>query len=168
VSKFKEMCQARVQCTKRWGEYRERSYRNLATIAVGLRDYCEIPQACFSYSPLDKEPEEGMRYAIVGAIHFDGADNYWHLGVVIALTEAPSPFMQSRALLEIALREQAGKVLVKLGRNGTPREIDLTSEKQCAEFYDIIVGVVKQYYERDPDGALDDGSSLSRIGFTSA
>ena len=164
MTKFEQMCEARAQCTKAWTEYRYRSYQNLATLAQGFRERCQIPDDCVSYSPLDKEPEPNRSYALPGAIHFDSSDLYWHLGLILTLTEAKNSFPIPRVLLEMAIREQSGKLLVKRGKGDKPQEIDLTNQKQCDDFYDSIADRVKRFYVGSPDNIPDD-TTVRKIGF---
>jgi hypothetical protein len=167
MSKFDEMVQARVQCTKTWIEYRNRSYKNLMTLAQGFIAYCDIPEDCFALAPLDKDIEPNTNYGPAGAIHFDSADNFWHLGMIVTLREAPNVFPRPRVLLGVAIKEQAGKIIVKRGKEDKAREVDLSNEEQCNGLYDSIVERVKQFYSVSPDNvAGDDTSSLRRIGFT--
>jgi hypothetical protein len=157
------MCQAQVQCARAWIEYRDRSYKNLATLAQGFKVRCQIPDDCLSYVPLDKEPEPGRTYG-TGAIHFDPTDLYWHLGLILTLTESKNSFPIPRALLELAVREQAGRLLVKRGKGDTPQEIDISNKKQCDDFYDSIADRVKRFYAANPENAPDD--TARKIGFT--
>jgi hypothetical protein len=163
MTKFEEMCQARTQCARIWNEYRERSYENLMKLAVGFIAHCQIPQDCASFVPLEKEPEQGVVYTPTGAIHFDTTEQYWRLGLIITLRESENIWPQSRVRLEIALREQAGKIIVKRGRDDSPREIDPSDQEQCKEFYDSIAERVRQFFAVGPENLAD--GSLRTIGF---
>ena len=164
MTKFEEMCEARAQCTKAWTDYRNRSYQNLGTLARGFMARCAIPDDCVSYAPLDKEAEPNRTYALPGAVHFDSSDLYWHLGIVLTLTEAKNSFPIPRALLEMAVREQSGKLLVKRGKDDKPQEIDLADKKQCDDFYDSIADRVKRFYAANPENIPDD-TTVRKIGF---
>jgi hypothetical protein len=166
MTKFEEMCQARTLSVQAWNEYRDRSYRNLITLFQGFVKHCGIPADCVSLAPLDKEIEPEKTYGPGGAIHFDINGGYWRLGFIVTLRENQNTFPQSRILLEIDVREQAGKVLVKRGEGDKPREIDvLRNPKQCADLYDSIADHVKQFYTMSPDNLPDD-TTVRRIGFT--
>jgi hypothetical protein len=164
MTKFEEMCQARNQCAKAWAEYRNRSYANLIALVQGFSSRCQIPLDCLSFAPLDKEIEPGAIYGPAGAIHFDNTDCYWRLGMILTLRESPHTFPQTRVLLELALKEQAGKTLVKRGKDDTPREIDLSNQTHCDELYDSIADRVKEFYSVGPENLSDD-TKLRKIGF---
>ena len=158
MTKFEEMWQAHAQCVQAWNEYRNRSYGNLMTLYQGFNKHCQIPPDCITPAPLDKEVEPGRMYGPAGAIHFDTKEGYWCLGFILNLEG-------SRLLLEIDLREQAGKILVKRGPGDKPKEIDIAlNPKQCGEFYDSIADRVKQFYAVGPD-SLPDDTRVRRIGF---
>ena len=164
MTQFEEMCQARMRCVQSWNEYRDRSYKNLMTLFQGFVTHCGIPSDCVWLAPLDKEIKAGTKYG-TGAIHFDTNEGYWRLGFIVTLRENENTFPQSRILLEIDVREQAGKILVKRGEGDKPREIDiLRNPKQCGEFYDSIADRVKRFYTISPDNLSDD-TTVRRIGF---
>jgi hypothetical protein len=164
MTKFVEMCEARAQCTRAWIEYRDRSYKSLITLTEGFVVRCQIPTDSLSLAPLDKEPQPGTSYGPAGAIHFDSTDLYWHLGLILTLTEDKNSFPVPRALLEMAVREQSGKLLVKRGKGDKPQEIDLTDKKQCDDFYDSIAERVKRFYAASPENISDD-TTVRKIGF---
>lgn len=164
MTKFEEMCEAQAKWARSWIEYRDRSYQNLAMLSHGFKVRCEIPDDCVSYQPLDKESEPNRTtIALPGAIHFDPSDLYWHLGITLALTPK-NHFPVRRVLLEMAVREQAGKLLVKRGKGDQPQEINLSDQEQCDVFYDSIAERVKRFYAASPENMPDD-TTVRKIGF---
>lgn len=137
------------------------------TLVQGFTAHCQIPPDCVSLAPVDKEIEPGAIYGVAGAAHFDTSEGYWCLGLIVTLRESATTWPQSRILLEIDLREQAGKFLVRRGKGDNPREIDISDQKQREEFYDSIATRVKQFYTPGPD-VLPDDTTVRRIGFISS
>ena len=55
-------------------------------------------------------------------------------------------------------------MMVKRGKSDKPREVDLSDQKQCEEFYDSIAERVKQFFAQGPENLSDD-MELPTIGF---
>ena len=70
--------------------------------------------------------------------------------------------VNQRTLVQICVREQKGKLLVRLGRKPSPREIDPGDQKQREELFDSIVDAVKRFYSGEDQS---DGSEIKRVGF---
>lgn len=99
---------------------------------------------------------------MVGGTHFN-RDGYWHLGLVVRLFSAPNEYPHQLVLIELCLTEEDGRVMVKLGADGKPRELDLTSEVQCKQFYDEIADTVANYFNAKRD--FGDTGTIKKIGF---
>lgn len=167
MSKFDEMCDAAIESRRMWSEFRNWAYRELVTLVNGFVAHCEIPSDNISFLPLDKEPEERKKYAIPGATHYD-KDGFWHLGLCLNLSR-PKPgatVFQQLVLIEICVTRKEGKMTVRLGREGRPRELDLTNQNQRKDFYDEIVGQVKHVYEAATAEAIQN-QTMVKIGFHS-
>jgi hypothetical protein len=149
---------------KAWNAYRERSYNNLATLAQGFGKYCEIPSDCLSFVPLKEKFDRKAKYTLVAATHFDFDDHYWHVGLLLILRESPNEITPDAILLEFAIRENGGKMLVKRGKEDTPREINLSDQEDCENFYASVAEGIKAFYG-NPDGPSPDDRTPRRIGF---
>jgi hypothetical protein len=162
VSKFEEMLQASALTRKQWSRYRERTYTNLSKLVNGFVTYVQIPRECISFRPLDKEPEDGWTYNLIGATHYK--DGFWNLGLCVTLSNQPiTPSSGPRLLLAISMKERDGKVLVKRYLTDKPRTLNLDDENQCNEFYENIVDDIKKFYEQSLPDSDDTPNS---IGFT--
>jgi hypothetical protein len=153
MTKYEEIVDSANQAFKQWWAWRDRCYRDLDDFVQGFIRHCQIPITNVSLLPLDREPEERMRYNVIGASHL-GDDSYWHVGVCIALP-------LQRILIRISLTETAGKTFVKLSDDGKPIEIDVGDQNQCADLYNQIVEDIKHYYIAEPKF----GESTAKIGF---
>jgi hypothetical protein len=162
TTKFEEMRESVDQGISKWAEYRSQCIKDMNLLVRGFLTYCGIPHENVSFSPLDdaddKEAEERRKFGMVGAMHW-GPDGFWHLGLVIKL----HPFKS--VLIELCVNNNKGKLFVKAGHDGKPRELDLANQSQCEEFYEGIVQNVKAFFGTRIDEALDKQPSTVRIGF---
>lgn len=153
------MCDAVTVARKTWAEFEQRCYENIGRVANGFATYSGIPADRVEYQPLDREPEQGSRYSVIGATHFDADDGYWHTGLCVPLLNQP-------ILIPICVTECGGTVTVKFGLDGKPRQLDLNNESQCNTFYDEIVENIKLFFIRGTQ-SLGGTPTLKKIGFDS-
>jgi hypothetical protein len=149
MSKYQEICAVAANSEKAWSHYEDTCGRHMSELVTGLVTYCEIPSDKVrflrwngmtgeqrNYTAPDGEDEI---YSLPGAIKYDRTDGYWHLGIVVTLSQ-----LQWVGFV-LCVTEESGKPLVKFGGVGTPRRIG--DSKQRDEFFDEIVGKLKQSYE---------------------
>jgi hypothetical protein len=102
--------------------------------------------------PQYDEADPGMIYTISGAMQFNEEDQFWHFGLRLALTG------MQWAIFGLGVADRDGKAMVRIGP-GNARQIDLSDQNQCNEFYDSIVESIKHCYR-------DDGNIVPKaIGF---
>ncbi len=154
MTKHDEIAEAARSGINKWTEWQMRCFKHMNQFVNGFIKYCQIPTGMFRLVPLDEQPKEGTQYSVIGASHL-GEDGYWHAG--LRITTAPPKMV----LIEVGLTERAGKVLVKLGADDKPRQIDLNDQKQCQAVYDEIVEDIKHFYTDEPKF----GESFTSIGF---
>ena len=163
MSKFKELQATAEESERKSLEYRARSYQDLNTLAAEFVKYCEIPAGCFSWWPLEKEPEPRMMYNVVGATHFS-ADGYWHAGFIIDLSSAENEFPRRRALFEFCVAERNGALMVKAGKKGKEWRLNLTDEIERNKFYDSVVELTKKVLSTELTD-MPNGDGLRKVGF---
>ena len=153
MSRYGELYETALSGQKYWSEYRDRSFRNLHSIVRALVAYCEIPGDKITYLLSNnakgearryRESEDGQMYSIPGAARFDTDDGHWHLGVSVTLT--PSGTFPERwvGFVLCITENDEGKLMVKIGPNGKPRQIDLTNPAQSESLCDDIFQVLNQ------------------------
>jgi hypothetical protein len=157
MSKFSEMRAAVDDGRRKWSEYQQACYQDIAEFVSGFVNYCQIPEENFALVPVNKEPNLSIKYLIAGAAHYE-ADGYWHFGVVIKF------FPLRSDLLEFGLTRTEGKVSVIVGREGKGRDLNLSKPNECDDFYQSIVDLVKGFYTTKLQQVLDN-KVPARVGF---
>jgi hypothetical protein len=154
MSKFDEMCYAYEEAKKKWAEYHARSQKQISTLSTGFVKYCEIPQGSFSFVPAEGGKVD-QHYTPLDAIKYE-EDGYWHFGWRMKL---PHSIMTAILLKEI----EPDVVSVRCGWEKQDRLIDLRDEKQCQEFYDVVVQRIKDFYKRTQD--IGKADRPGKLGF---
>jgi hypothetical protein len=157
MTKFEEMGQAADEAVSRWSEYQTACWNDMNNLIGGFVVYCGAPSGSFYFLRLDEESDETANYSLVGAMHYDH-DGFWHLGFCLRLRPLKS------VLMEICLTRSRGKSLVKTGKDGKAREIDLENKSKCEEFYEELIEDTKRFYTTEVQAALDNPAP-ARIGF---
>jgi hypothetical protein len=155
MSKFEEMCEAATTAHKHFTEYSARCRQYMFSLVDGLVKYCQIPTTHITFMRWNKcegelsqylEAEEGKKWALVSAVEFDNVGTWCHLGVCITLN--PSNPKSSRWVsFALCMSEQEGKPTVKIGDFGKQYQVDLKDARQCDQFYEEIVKMVKQCFD---------------------
>jgi|SRR5947209_3228308 len=163
MSKFDEMCSVYTNARNEWQTYRDLCFQYLGILSRGFIAYCGIPESYISFVPLNNDPVEGRQYSLPGAIDFDD-DGFWSLGLRITLFEKPNVFPHRMILVPLFLKDEGHKVLVRIGRDGDPTEIDIGNESERNRLYDRIVDTVKRYFSNGLQRAIEKPGAL-KVGF---
>jgi hypothetical protein len=155
MSKFEAMSQAVNDYRKRWIDYEQRCVQVAKGFVQGFSAYCEMPSDSVTFSPLDREPKEGTRYSLRGAMHF-GDDAWWHLGLILILTPG------QRILLELCFNEDNKGMLFRLGAKGNVEPLNLNDPLSLHQQFEELVSIVKKFYAAKPQ---DQSTSSRKIGF---
>jgi hypothetical protein len=153
------MREAVAEQGRRWDEYRQLCYQDIVTIINGFGAYCQMSAQDFALAPVHEEYNPQIKYFVPSAAKYQN-DGFWHFGLVFNF----SAFQM--ALLELGLTRSKGKVLVKIGRDGEARELDLSIVGNCDSFYEQIVEFVKASYTNRLEQALDSTVPV-KLGFIS-
>lgn len=164
MSKFDEMCAAYTMSRKNYFEYQKRCLKHFDTLIKGFIKYCDIPKEQVRFEPCDKVPEKNARYTLIGSIHLND-DTFWHLGMVITLYEKPNVYPHQSLLIILCIKENNGKVFLKVTPEDKQQQIDLLDEKQCSALYDRLIEGVKSYYQNGLQRFLKGPESIKKIGF---
>jgi hypothetical protein len=116
VSKFEEMCKAFAGARKSWLEYRDRSFANMAALALGFAAYCKLPRENVDYGKPGKTLGDGdfkTKTPIPAVMEFNQRNGFWEIDVYITLFEAPNMYPHHVSRFRLGLRESGEKVLVK-------------------------------------------------------
>ena len=148
MSKYEEMCQSVIEAQNRDAEYRDRCWRQLATLYNGFLQYTQTPAnrvTLLKWNGHDDEtsrfspPESGIgAYTIQGAAVL-GSDGFWRLGIRI--------FLEPMATVWFAffVAEQDGHPVTKVG-DKTYR-VDLDNSATRGQLYDDIVERIKDAFK---------------------
>lgn len=164
MTKFDEMCAAFEQSRNSYFDYQRQCFSSMVKLVNGFNDYCKIPTEQIKYVPVNKKTEEGALYSVIGAMHLD-KDTFWHIGLQISLHASPNSIQQQQILIVLCLKELEGKTIVRIGLNAEPQSLDLSDKMQCEIFYERIVQLVKDNFQKGLQYFLEKSSPLRKIGF---
>jgi len=156
MSKYQEMEDAVNSVRQKWNSNQQASYKAAGIIVNGFEQFCQFPQGHIFLMPLDKEPKDGVKYSVVGAMHYE-EDGFWHLGLGMTISA-------KRFVLNLGIMERNGKTVVKVFADGQPREFDLANETERNDLYDFMASKIVKWFD---SSALDglDGATTKQIGF---
>jgi hypothetical protein len=152
MTKYEELRRRAEETERKFNQRRERCWGYLAALMNGFVTFCAIPEDRLLFMRWNKVEGEGRRYQppddgrynLVGATELDRADGYWHLGLLITVSE-PGRFPEQWFGFVLCVSEDRdGTPLVKLGVAGKPRRLDLGDADQCEEFYRSVFDMAKQ------------------------
>lgn len=170
MTQYEAICEASNNAVRRWIEYRERSWNNLATIVRGLVAHCGVPSEKVFYLRSNglageerryREPEDQGRYTLPGAVTFEEDDGYWHLCVAMTLSRDGVFPVRWAGIVVCVSEDDCRRTFVKLGLDGKPRSIDFDDAAQCAALCDEIAKVLMQRFDNPRKIILGE-----QIGFT--
>ena len=131
-----------------YGQYRERSYKNLWAVVSGLQTICGVPPDKLVYLKWNGEygeirsfepPEPGMIYTLPGATVHDELDDFWYLGLQLWVSGL------EWVTFFIGVSERDGKTFFKLG-SSKAEVVDLSDEKQRKAVFESIADDVISVY----------------------
>jgi hypothetical protein len=160
MTKYEEMCSAFVEARDQAIPYQARCIADMKSLVQGFVAHCAIPD---SQIAVVKRSGEHTPVSLPEALEIDD-DAYWYLALRLTLAERPGVYPERMFLMQLGLREQAGKLSVKIGPHGIPRTLDLADSTQRTDFYEAIVAHIVGYFQKGIRGLLDK-APLTDIGF---
>lgn len=123
MSKFNQLVGAYQESAQRTIAYKDLCRRFASILVDRFVKHFEVPRERIDFLPLDKHPEQGKTYTLVGAMHWDD-DGFWHLGIVLKLTDLGA-FPAENVLIRICIKGVNGRFVVRMGKEGFPEmEVD--------------------------------------------
>lgn len=153
MSKFEELCQAAEDKINRWNQYRNDCENFAVKIVQGLMEYFEIPRTNIRYVIIDKEGKQESMPTLKHAMVFD-SDTYWHLGIIITLSNTPDILQQRTLLARIKFKKKDKLFLIKLGNTKREFTVDESKKDYLILFYDFLFNEIINWYENNLEMAL--------------
>jgi hypothetical protein len=132
MTKYEDMCTAAKTAKDEFFAYRQRCWNYFGSVVEGLQMHCGVPSETItylkwngqqgdarSYSPPSDSPT--ARYTLPGAINYDEADGFWHLGLNINLSPNAYPVRHISFLL--CANEQNGIPMMRMGLDEKPQMV---------------------------------------------
>lgn len=146
MSNYQQMSEAAAAARKGYLDYQQRVWSYLFAIVNGLITHCGVPENCMvwlKWNGIDGPdgrftfPDHGGHYTLPGATTYDARDNSFNLGVLIYMTpENHNPRLPVTFALWVS--ERNGTPLVRIGRDGRARQVELQDEAQRNLFCEDI------------------------------
>jgi hypothetical protein len=164
MSKFDDLCQAYATSRKAYVEYRDASFGFSQTLLEALVRYLEVPDGRIRLVPVNREPDADAVYPLGGAMHLD-EDTYWHLGVLIDLSDPAGAYPPQAVLIKLLLKRCEATFCVRLGQEGDDFVVRDGYPQDLAAFLDHVHGTIKESYEQGLQQFLEQQESTRKIGF---
>ncbi len=165
MSKFEELCQAYVLSRKTYVDYRDSCFAFSQTLLEALVRYLEVPDGRIRLVPVNREPDAEAIYPLGGAMHLDD-DTYWHLGVLIDLSDPAGAYPPQAVLIKLLLKRCEASFCVRLGQEGDDFAVRDGYPQDLASFLDHIHKTIKESYEEGLQQFLIQQESTRKIGFS--
>jgi len=164
MSKFEELCQAYATSRKAYVDYRDACFGFSQTLLEALIRYLEVPDGRIRLVPVNREPDAEAVYTLGGAMHLD-EDTYWHLGVLVDLTDPSGAHPPQAVLLKLLLKRHEATFDVRLGQDEEDFEVRDDHPQDLAAFLEHIYLSIKESYEQGLQQFLIQQESTRKIGF---
>lgn len=164
MSKFEEICQAYATSRKTYMEYRDACFGFSQTLLEGLIRYLEVPGGRIRLVPVNREPDADAVYTLAGAMHLD-EDTYWHLGVLVDLSDPAGAYPPQAVLLKLLLKRHEATFFVRLGQDEEDFEVRDGHPQDLEAFLEHIYLSIKESYEQGLQQFLIQEESTRKIGF---
>lgn len=167
MSKFHELSQIYSQSRKKFFDYQSDIHRFAKSLTQGLIDYLSIPAKHVKLFPVFGEIKPDTEYSVKEAIML-GDDNFWHLGIQIDLIcDECRTIPAQPILLNIGLKQEEGRFLVKLSQKEKGHEIREDKDADLHEFYEFIFESIKKSMQTGLLKFLEKEPTPCRVGFLS-
>jgi len=159
MSNYQQMSEAAEAARKGYLDYQQRIWGYFSTIMNGLTQHCGVPQdrmVWMKWNGIDGPgghfaiADDGMRYALPGAITYDDHDNSFNLGVLIYMTPA-THLPRLPVAFGLWISEKNGVPSIRVGRDGKARLVALQNEVQKNSFCEEIAREIVEAYAFPPN-----------------
>lgn len=169
MTKYEEMCEAAKNARKEFLAYQQRSWGYFGAIINGLQTHCGVPVDKITYLKWNGHQEEarqylaaeeGMKYALPGAIDYDEINGFWNLGILITVTP-DNVFPKQWVTFALCIKEQNQTPLVKIGLDGKAQLVQLENLGARNQYCEMIAEqVIKAFSDPTEPGSKVIGFAL--------
>lgn len=158
MSHYDDFCEANQKNNREWFEFRERSFGHIESLVNSLATEWQIPAGRIGFLKWNGETDDDRlysesetgRYTMAGATDYDESDGYWHLGVMVVLSEKTLPVEWIGFALCVS--EDNGKLVVKINADGKPVPLDTSDKDRVHDFFENLAMQFRTLLSKDRTG----------------